>query len=139
MHKPTISILIVCFFIQGCGLGLVADRRSLSKLSEIEIGMSKADIKDKLGNPDEIRKASTNENGQRIDTLQYKLKSISTDQALGNFLIGGFWTITWWFPLFKTQQDYWFDFQNDKFGKWGRIDDFTQVDKDIRFRIKDEN
>jgi hypothetical protein len=134
--KIFISIILATSILMIISCGVVP-MNGVNKLDKLQLGMSKNDVKGKLGDPGEVRASYKNESDNTIETWQYTLRKISSGQAVGNVAFGIFYTITWWFPLFKEDTDYWVHFKDGALLQWSRSGDL-QLDKDIRVRIKHE-
>jgi hypothetical protein len=111
MKKP---ILILIFLIlAGC-----APRATI--LSRISLDLTKAEVIQKLGEPQSVRGALKNENGQVLEVWEYRLHRYA----------GAIEGLSPYYDL------YWLYFINDKLVRWGKAGDWEQFDKKIDIRVR---
>ena len=109
----TTAILVIAFI-----LGCAATSQVLSRVS---LGMTKAGVRNQIGEPTAVRGAIINKYGQCIDVWEYRLYRYS----------GAIEGLSPYFDL------YWLYFVDDKLVQWGQAGDWQkEADRiyDIRFR-----
>lgn len=116
-RKIVVASAICLSILSGCGIN---PQRPAAKVSELQLGMAKTDVQQTIGEPDELRALFRSDEGEEIEVWKYRLRTISNAQAFGNAVFGVFYTITWWFPLFKDDIDYMLYFRRGELSQWHR-------------------
>lgn len=99
----------------------------MEKLSHLDLDITKDDLRQLIGEPDVVRGAVKNDDGDTVTVWQYKL--YEKDDSGQNFLMGFLLlTLPWWLPenVFTFPQNYWFYFVGDVLVKWELAEDEWQ-------------
>jgi hypothetical protein len=127
----TRSLILMVFLIPAM-LILSGCRRKKSLLLNLSVGMSKNEVKSKIGQPDEILTPMTDSKGNIIEIWEYSLATVDRNQQakkivteLGLFAICPPLTFI---PSLCMESEYNYDtyflkFVNDFLFKWGRRSD----------------
>lgn len=118
--KTAIIILIVCFFHMSCGVTIPLIKNK-DKLSQLDLLMTQDEVRESIGDPDEVRGSVINVDGDVVSVWQYDLYNKSSgwkNLAAGFFLL----TMTWWIPNTKIvyPHSYWIYFVDKRLAQWGR-------------------
>ena len=118
--------------IIGCGIYQPL-RKSSTKLSYLKIGMTKNEVQQNIGNPDEVRGSVTNVDGDIVTVWEYAFYSKGSSAAnLGIGIFSG--TLSWWVPI-VGKNFYWLYFVEEDLAQWGRAGDWQpDIIKEIRIR-----
>jgi len=126
-------IVIVCILgvlVNGCGV-FIPLAKNTNKLSKLSLNMTTEEVKEAIGEPDEVRGALN-----QTVTWQYNLYNKS--DAIETFGAGFFLlTISWWIP--PPSQSYWLYFQNGRLTQWGRAGDWKEYDKTQKIDLNIKN
>jgi hypothetical protein len=124
-------ISIVCILgmlVNGCGIILPLTKNT-SKLSKLKISMTTEEVKEAIGEPDEVR-------GSRGQTVVWQYDLYKSSDALTNLALGILTlSLLWWFPREGQWQPYWLYFNNDVLSQWGYPGDWgNSPDKTYEIR-----
>lgn len=129
----SLRILLGALFLTGCAT-------DSSNLSEVSLGMTKQEVRERLGSPTVARGALMNKYGQTVEVLEYKL-AMPTDETVGTVVGKSFMTV---FTLgagamaFKGERrDYWLYFHDGKLVQWGQAGDWRkEADRIYEYRFR---
>lgn len=131
MKRTIIAILFGGLLVNACGI-VTPITSSKGNLENLQLRMSKEQVKNEMGSPDEIRGSVINEQGNTVTVWQYKLYNSGT--AITNFFVGILLLTTTWWTTFPNQGDlYWLYFVEDNLAQWGQAGDWRE---DVIMRIK---
>jgi hypothetical protein len=123
----------------GCGVTIPLSQNK-EKLSSLQLNQTQQQIRQAIGEPDEVRGSVRNVDGDIVTVWEYDLYNSSS--AWKNLAFGffPFLTITWWSPsigAYNRPDAYWVYFVNDSVVQWGRAGDW-RPDVIMQIRLKHE-
>lgn len=126
-------MLLLAFFMVGCAT-------DSSNLSEVSLGMTKQEVRERLGSPTVARGALTNKYGQTVEVLEYKL-AMPTDETVGTVVGKSAMTvITLGIGAVAFQgerRDFWLYFHDGKLVQWGQAGDWRkEADRIYEYRFR---
>ena len=126
-------MLMLTIFMVGCAT-------DSSNLSEVSLGMTKQEVRERLGSPTVARGALTNKYGQTVEVLEYKL-AMPTDETVGSVVGKSAMTVITLgvgaVAFRGERRDFWLYFHDGKLVQWGQAGDWRkEADRiyDYRFR-----
>lgn len=133
-------IVPAMLLLSGCGI------RNKNLLRKLSPGLTKKEVRSKMGKPHEILCPVTNSNGDIIDIWEYSLATVDENQENKRliFQLGGwflFWPLlcvpaAWESPY--SYDIYFLKFVNELLSKWGRRSDLRFANA-TRYKIRKEN
>ena len=132
----SVFALIFVFVFSGCGVAIPL-KRSEKKLSRLDLGMTKEDVRQIIDYPDATRVAKELEDGRTLRVEEFRL--YPANQAAIQFWLG-FVTlgITWFAPNGNQTNPYWLHYVDGSLKKWGRAGDLQpNITSDITIHQKD--
>jgi hypothetical protein len=126
-------MLILALFIAGCAT-------DSSNLSEVSLGMTKQEVRERLGSPTVARGALTNKYGQTVEVLEYKL-AMPSDETVGSVVGKSALTVLtlgMGAAMFKGERrDFWLYFHDGKLVQWGQAGDWRkEADRIYEYRFR---
>jgi hypothetical protein len=128
MNPRTVSVLgaILIFLVVGCAT-------STKRLATLNLGMTKPEVVDSLGQPMAVRGAITNRYGQTIEVWEYHL---ATRSAARDMLLGAFAGPDAASRMTPRNRAYWLYFTDGQLVQWGEAGDWgKEADRiyEVRF------
>lgn len=129
-------VLIVIFFLFSC-----ASATKTTKLTEINIGMNKNEVKKALGEPTAARGAIQNKYGEIVEVWEYRLAKPKTSRQVAGAATVTLLTLGLASPMLFADGDlenYWLYFYENKLIQWGQAGDWkTEADRIYEVRFGD--
>lgn len=131
--RSTVIILLFSIFMAGCAT-------DSSQMSEINLGMTKQEVRERLGSPTVARGALTNKYGQTVEVLEYKL-AMPSDETVGSVVGKSAFTVLtlgMGAAMFQGQRrDFWLYFHDGKLVQWGQAGDWRkEADRIYEYRFR---
>jgi hypothetical protein len=131
--RSTVLILLFSIFMAGCAT-------DSSQMSEISLGMTKQEVRERLGSPTVARGALTNKYGQTVEVLEYKL-AMPSDETVGSVVGKSAFTVLtlgMGAAMFQGQRrDFWLYFHDGKLVQWGQAGDWRkEADRIYEYRFR---
>jgi hypothetical protein len=131
--RSTVLILLFSVFMAGCAT-------DSSQMSEISLGMTKQEVRDRLGSPTVARGALTNKYGQTVEVLEYTL-AMPSDETVGTVVGKSAFTVLtlgMGAAMFQGQRrDFWLYFHDGKLVQWGQAGDWRkEADRIYEYRFR---
>jgi hypothetical protein len=131
--RSTVLILLFSVFMAGCAT-------DSSQMSEISLGMTKQEVRDRLGSPTVARGALTNKYGQTVEVLEYTL-AMPSDETVGTVVGKSALTVLtlgMGAAMFQGQRrDFWLYFHDGKLVQWGQAGDWRkEADRIYEYRFR---
>jgi hypothetical protein len=132
MRLPLLCILLA--------LSMVGCATDSSSLSEVSLGMTKQEVRDRLGSPTVARGALSNKYGQTVEVVEYKL-AMPTDETVGSVVGKSALTVLtlgMGAVMFKGERrDFWLYFHDGKLVQWGQAGDWRkEADRIYEYRFR---
>ena len=126
-------ILLLSIFMAGCAT-------DSSQMSEISLGMTKQEVRERLGSPTVARGALTNKYGQTVEVLEYKL-AMPTDETVGSVVGKSAMTVITLgvgaVAFRGERRDFWLYFHDGKLVQWGQAGDWRkEADRIYEYRFR---
>jgi hypothetical protein len=126
-------MLILALFMAGCAT-------DSSNLSEVSLGMTKQEVRERLGSPTVARGALTNKYDQTVEVLEYKL-AMPSDETVGSVVGKSALTVLtlgMGATMFKGERrDFWLYFHDGKLVQWGQAGDWRkEADRIYEYRFR---
>jgi len=131
--RSTALILLISIFMAGCAT-------DSSNLSEVSLGMTKQEVRARLGSPTVARGALTNKYGQTVEVLEYKL-AMPTDETVGSVVGKSAMTVITLgvgaVAFRGERRDFWLYFHDGKLVQWGQAGDWRkEADRIYEYRFR---
>jgi hypothetical protein len=132
MRSAAIMLMLTIFMV-GCAT-------DSSNLSEVSLGMTKQEVRERLGSPTVARGALMNKYGQTVEVLEYKL-AMPTDETVGSVVGKSALTVLTLgvgAAMFQGQRrDFWLYFHDGKLVQWGQAGDWRkEADRIYEYRFR---
>ena len=112
-------ISIALCLLTGCGVTMPL-RHSRTKLDRIAVGQTKAEVLNRLGEPDGEFQPSDVKPDAVIEIFHFYGKSAPIYNAV---LCPFTFTLSCWFPIMTATSTYWFEYADGKLVHWKRVPD----------------
>jgi hypothetical protein len=131
--RSTVLILLFSVFMTGCAT-------DSSSLSEVSLGMTKQEVRERLGSPTVARGALTNKYGQKVEVLEYKL-AMPTDETVGSVVGKSAMTVITLgvgaVAFRGERRDFGLYFHDGKLVQWGQAGDWRkEADRIYEYRFR---
>ncbi len=81
MKKGWMTIVVLCFFMTGCSVGMAMSGKKEPQLGAVRTGATRGEVELQLGHPVEAHE----ENGRRVDIYEYEIgNEPSAGRAIGH-------------------------------------------------------
>jgi hypothetical protein len=126
-------MLTLAIFMVGCAT-------DSSNLSEVSLGMTKQEVRQRLGSPTVARGALTNKYGQTVEILEYKL-AMPSDETVGSVVGKSAMTVITLgvgaVAFRGERRDFWLYFHDGKLVQWGQAGDWRkEADRIYEYRFR---
>lgn len=137
-EKMKVIAIVLCLCLSGCGVFVSSTKKS-SKLSNLNVGMSKEEVRNMLGKPDQTLGKGKWAKDSPCEVSEYFLYSTAAGLVAFFYGLGGL-TIAWWIPCHWVLSDdkvpgigrpYWIHFVNGKVAFWGEKNDLNDAPKEV--------
>lgn len=131
--RHLLLVLLSSLLLAGCAT-------DSSNLSEVSLGMTKQEVRERLGSPTVARGALTNKYGQTVEVLEYKL-AMPTDETVGSVVGKSAMTVITLgvgaVAFRGERRDFWLYFHDGKLVQWGQAGDWRkEADRIYEYRFR---